>query len=102
MQTHLPTVNRFMLSFLWGVAITTATMLLPYQYCMDGPGRGFPFAVFCPMCGAWLPVFSFDQSKIPQILDLGAFIGDVLLWGVAAGYVRTWLTRPRAQSTTGT
>jgi hypothetical protein len=63
-------------------------MLVPYEYCMDGSGRGFPFAVYSPQCGAWLPVFAFDESKIPQVLDLGGFLGDVLVWGAAAAFVR--------------
>jgi hypothetical protein len=80
---------KIIISLLWGVAITSATLLVDYQYCMDGPGRGFPFAVYSPLCGAWFPVFAFDRSKIPQILDGGGFIGDVLAWGAAAYFVRS-------------
>ena len=73
-------------------------MLVPYQYCMDGPGRGFPFAIYCPVCGGWLPVFAFDDSKIPQILDLGGFVGDVLVWGVAVAIVRDRIPRHHMQT----
>lgn len=75
-------------------------MLIPYQYCMDGPGRGFPFAVYSPSCGAWFPAFAFDDSKIPQILDLGGFVGDVLVWGAVAALVRTRILRRRVHTPT--
>ena len=69
---------------LWGVALTGVVMLVPYEYCMDGPGRGFPFAVYSPSCGAWVPVVAFDDSKVPQVLDAGGFVGDVVAWGAVA------------------
>jgi hypothetical protein len=75
-------------------------MLVPYEYCMDGPGRGFPFAVYSPMCGAWFPVFAFDQSKIPQILDGGGFVGDVLVWGAVAYFIRSRILRRSVHTTT--
>ncbi|MFO1461032.1 MAG: hypothetical protein U1G08_16710 [Verrucomicrobiota bacterium] len=91
-------VKGYVINVMWGVALTATTMLIPYQYCMDGAGRGFPFAVYCPSCGAWLPAFAFDDSKIPQILDLGGFLVDVLVWGLAAAFVRYRLSRPRVLS----
>lgn len=91
-------MKEHVINVLWGVALTAATMLIPYQYCMDGPGRGLPFAVYSPSCGAWFPVFAFNESKIPQILDLGGGLGDVLVWGLAAAFVRYRLSRPRVVS----
>ena len=64
-------------------------MLVPYQYCMDGPGRGFPVAVYSPLCGAWLPVFAFDHKKIPQVLDLGGLLVGALIWGAGVAFVRS-------------
>jgi hypothetical protein len=95
-------VTKHVINFLWGAALTAMTMLIPYQYCMDGPGRGFPFAVYCPSCGAWLPAFAFDESKIPLILDLGGFLGDVLVWGLAVAFVRYWFSRSPVVSTGAT
>ena len=31
-----------------GILVTAMSMLVEYQYCMGGPGRGFPFAVWRP------------------------------------------------------
>lgn len=94
-RARVRTVKTHAINLVWGVALTAMTMLIPYQYCMDGPGRGFPFAVYCPACGAWLAAFAFDDSKIPQILDLGGFFGDALVWGFAVALARHWLSRSR-------
>lgn len=85
------------ISLLWGAAITATSMLFPYEYCMDGPGRGFPFAAYSPMFDAWLPIFAFDESKIPQTLDLGGFIGDTIILGSLFGLVRTRFMRRQRQ-----
>ena len=81
-------MKRHFLSLVLGTVITGMTMLVPFQYCMDGPGRGFPFAVYSPLCGAWCPVFTFDENKTPQVLDVGGLLADVLVWTVAVAVVR--------------
>jgi hypothetical protein len=93
-------VKACFISLLCGVALTGIIMLVPYEYCMDGPGRGFPFAVYSPICGAWFPVFAFDHSKIPQVLDGGGFIGDVAAWGAVAYFVRSRFFRSSVHTAT--
>lgn len=72
--------RRIFCSVILGVAITALTMLLSHEHCMDGPGRGLPFAVYSPICGAWFLILELDDSKIPQVIDFGALIVDVLFW----------------------
>lgn len=84
-----------MKNFIWGAAITLATMLVSYQYCTDGPGRGFPFAVYTPACGAWFPVIPLDDSKIPQVIDFGALFYDLIFWSAIAGGVQIVYKRKR-------
>jgi len=63
------------------------TMLFSYQFCMDGPGRGFPIAAYCPSCGAWLGAIDLDHEKIPQVFDTLALITDVLIWAIVADFL---------------
>jgi hypothetical protein len=95
---HSHTVKPHLTSLLFGIGITALTMTVPYEYCMDGPGRGFPFAVYSPACGAWVPVVAFDGSKIPQVLDLGGLVGDAVVWGTAVALLRRWHSRRLART----
>jgi len=61
-------------------------MLMVYQYCMDRPGP--TFAVYTPVCGAWFPILKLDDSKIPQVIDYGALIADILFWSLLVGLLR--------------
>jgi len=72
----------------WGAAVTAATLLVVYQYCMDGPGRGLLFAVYTPVCGAWFLILKLDNSKIPQVIDCGALIANILFWSLVVGLPR--------------
>ncbi len=91
-------LKRHLTSLLFGIGVTALTMTVPYEYCMDGPGRGFPFAVYSPACGAWVPVFAFDDSKIPQVLDLGGLVGDAVVWAAAVAFLRWWRSPRRAKT----
>jgi len=73
-------VKSFFISLLWGVALTGVIMLVPYDYCMDGPGRVSHSLFISPMCGAWFPVFAFDHSKIPQISTEADSLATCLAW----------------------
>ena len=70
-----------------GVIITGAIMLVPYEYCTDGPGRGFPFAVLSPLHGPSLGAVRLQpDTNNGQGFDFVSLAGDVVVWaGVAAG-----------------
>lgn len=86
-------MKTYIVYFCWGILIAMVSLLIPYQYCMDGPGRGLPFAVYSPNCGAWWVIHVLDDSKIPQILDLGGFAADVLFWIGVVVLTRYFLRR---------
>lgn len=64
--------------------ITLALLLYPYQHCMDGPGRGLPFAVYSPNCDCWPGSMAIDGSKFPMVIDPLAFVADFLIWTLLA------------------
>jgi hypothetical protein len=85
-----------------GIALTAVTMLIEYEHCMDGPGRGFPFAVYTPACGSWFFILKLDDSKIPQVIDFGALIVNILFWSLLAGFVRFQIYRYMLKNTYST
>ena len=82
-----------------GLAMTLFTMLFPYRYCDNGPGRGLPFAVYAPSCGAtFAAVGGRSDGQPTQVVDLAKLLGNVLLWGGGAAGVLDRLSRPISRS----
>src|SRR5437868_8751291 len=86
--------------FACGIVITAAIMFVPYEYCADGPGRGFPFAVLNPSHG---PSFGTVQiqpdEKNGQSFNLVSLMGDLVIWGAAAAGVSLCIRRFAQRST---
>ena len=81
-------------SLAWGLVLTGLTTLAPYRYCENGNGRGLPFAVYGPSCGAtFAAVGRPADGRIGGVVDLAKLLGDVLLWGGLAGGARAFLAR---------
>jgi hypothetical protein len=77
-----------------GLVLTGFTMLFPYQYCMNGPARGFPFASRVPPCEATFAAWG-DTSgnSAAPVLDLPRSLGDVAIWGGMVAFVHTRVSR---------
>lgn len=95
------------LGSLFGALTTVALLLFPYQYCMDGPGRGLPFAAYSPSCDCWPGSIALDESKFPMVIDPLAFVADLLIWTCLVIILKRigtkmWLRfRPEQKTTTG-
>ncbi len=76
------------------IAIVLALVIfaLPYEYCMDGNGYGFPFAWYHPGHGEWGAVEIDRGQKISDVLDLVNLFGSMVLWSFMVGFVR-WLAK---------
>jgi hypothetical protein len=81
-------------AILGGVVLTGLTMLFPYEFCLNGPGRGIPFAASCPVCeGTFASIGGGDGKTARQVLDLLRLSGDILLWSGACVGVLALLNR---------
>jgi len=89
--------------------------LVEYQYCMDGAGRGWPFAIVHPAHLRLTPgspapkrgdeVFSIllappavrrpSGLSYPPEVNFLAIIGDIAVWGAAAFFIVGWFQRTR-------
>ena len=93
-------MKRLTLSLLIGIAMTGTLTFFEYQYCMDGPGRGWPFAVIYPAHLNLVPgetpptrgdepfsiLLRSDISYPPQVSGL-AVVGDIIVWGAVAFFL---------------
>lgn len=106
--------KRGAISLAVGVAATVLVSLVPYQYCMDGRGRGWPFAIVHPAHlmvrpGSQLPtrgdeVFSIllmsptarmlpSGLSYPPEINVLAIVGDIVVWSLAGYCIVRWLYR---------
>ena len=103
------------ISLCLGAAATVLVSLVEYQYCMDGAGRGWPFAIVHPAHLRLTPgspapkrgdeVFSIllappavrrpSGLSYPPEVNFLAIIGDIALWGAAAFFIVGWFQRTR-------
>jgi len=103
------------ISLCLGAAATVLVSLVEYQYCMDGSGRGWPFAIVHPahlhvIPGSQVPkrgdeVFSLLLARptaqrpsglsYPPEVNLLAVIGDIGVWSAAAFVIVGWFKRTR-------
>jgi len=88
-------ISGFATSLVAGLAITGATMLVPYTYCQNGDGRGIPFSAVCPSCGATRAAIGRVEGQYNQVLDPLKLGGNVLLWTGAIAGTQSWLRRRR-------
>ena len=85
-----------LVSLTFGTLLTAATMLFPYDYCMDGPGRGFPCAVLRPWHGASAGAVRLQRDgELGRELALSSVAVDVLVWSIVAGFVWPFVGRFR-------
>lgn len=81
-------------ALLWGLALTGLTMLVSYDYCLNGSARGFPFAAYCPLCEAvFAPLGGQGIHGGIHVVDLPRLLGDVALWGGIALGLQATLSR---------
>ena len=83
----------------FGVLFTLMTLLMPYEFCMDGPGRGLPFAIVAPYHGEtewWVLPTDKTEKRFAPAFDLRSLGGDLLVWTTLATfgylYVRSLLS----------
>ena len=90
-------------ALLCGIGIAGLTLLVPYEHCMDGDARGFPFAVSSPACNApWGPALALDPAdKTSQVVDFGSFAGNVFVWTLCSGVVQRILRRVQTRKSAG-
>lgn len=89
-------LKSFSIWFVCGIIITGAVMLVPYEYCMDGSGRGFPFAILSPLHGPSPGAIRLQpDTKNGQGLDFLSLAGDVIIWGAVAAGVSLFVRRFR-------
>lgn len=72
-------------SLLLGIGIASLTLLVPYEFCMAGDARGFPFAITNPTCTPpWGPSIALEPWDGGQAIDFGTFTVDAALWAIVA------------------
>ena len=74
------------------VVLALVIFALPYEYCMDGNGYGFPLAWYHPGHGEWGTVEIDRGQKISDVLDLVNLFGSMVLWSFMVGFGR-WLSK---------
>jgi hypothetical protein len=107
--------KRVAISLIVGGVATVLIMLVEYQYCMDGSGRGWPFAIIHPAHLRLVPgspaptrgdeffsvllappvAQSASGLSYPPEIHFLAIIGDIFVWSTVAFLIVSWLRRPR-------
>ena len=81
------TARRFLITAVTGLGLTIASMAISYDFCMDGRGRGLPFAVVHPSHdeGEWaIPLYNPRTEQWGQEVDLPRTAGSVFMWSALA------------------
>ncbi len=75
-------MKLLVITLLLSVAFTTLTMMLPYDGCVCGEYRGFPFRVVGPICGSSRLHVALDKRpKCTQtVFDCRGFTADILAY----------------------
>lgn len=99
-------VRGVLSSLALAVVVTGLTMLVAYQYCMDGPGRGLPMAVIHPSHSdeaASRLTTGLLGNDVPwgPMVDPVAFVVDVGAWALAVASARSMASRWRRRERQG-
>jgi hypothetical protein len=80
------------LAKLFLVAVGIVLFAVPYPYCMDGYGYGFPFAWFHPGHGERFAIPVHPDEKLSDIIDIENIIVSTIIFASIAGAV-AWFRR---------
>jgi hypothetical protein len=96
MTASLRALNPFITCVASGILITAALMLVPYEYCIDGTGRGLPLAVLHPMHGSSAGVVRLQaDTKGGQGLDFLGLASDSAMWSALLAGVCLYVRKTR-------
>jgi hypothetical protein len=91
--------RRLVLIFVAGIVATALSLLVEYEFCMDGPGRGIPAAVTHPAHGKAVMEYPYSGDEIEGIVFDGGSLGiDVLVWSIIVGVPIALMDRSRQSS----
>jgi hypothetical protein len=77
-----------------GAVLALILFAVPYEFCMDGKGYGFPFAWYHPGHGEWGAIVLDPYDKFSDVIDFPNLAISVTVWGVAFGAL-LWHDRRR-------
>ena len=66
---------------------------VPWEYCMDGNGYGFPMAWLHPGHGEWGAIVLDERDKAGEVIDVPNLLGSLLLWLVISWIVWFWVRK---------
>src|SRR5215471_19183727 len=85
-STSAAMIRALAFALLIGFVATTLSMVVEYQFCMDGPGRGFPAAVTHPAHGKEPMEFAYSGDQIEgMVVDVGNVGVDLATWSLVVG-----------------
>ena len=78
---------------IFGVVLAGLLFCLPFDYCMEGLGYGFPFAWFHPDHNDWGAYVISPNENSSNAIDLPNIALSLLVWAIAYFGVRYYLKR---------
>ena len=93
------TVRTFLRSLLLGAALTAAGLFVTLEYCMAGPGYGFPAAVIHPSHDEWWLVHLGSPPAVEGLAFDGVSLAINLAVFSLAAYGVTAAFRRRSRTT---
>ena len=67
---------------IFGGVLALLLFALPYEYCMDGTGYGFPFACFHPGHDDWGAYVINPTETFSDVIDPVNISAALVLWGI--------------------
>ena len=85
-------------ALLIGFVATALSLVVEYEFCVDGPGRGFPAAVAHPAHGKEAMEFAYSGDQIEgRVVDVGNVGIDLATWSLVVGLPVSLVARARRQ-----
>lgn len=78
---------------LFCIAVAGVLFGMPFEYCMEGSGYGFPFAWLHPYHGDWGAYVIHPHEHSSDAIDLLNIAMSLLLWAIACHGARRHLRR---------
>jgi hypothetical protein len=86
---------------IFGVVLAGVIFGVPFEYCMEGVGYGFPFAWFHPDHNDWGAYVISSNENSSNVIDFPNIALSLLVWAIAYLGVRHSLKRMQQPNVVG-